>query len=101
MTGRNGLDRVHLAGHGIDRIPKLCARAAYAKQAIREKLIEQKLFVAEHGTGIPDIRDWRRPHASGAASPAWANAHFHGNSMPKASSGRGPQSGRPPIAAIL
>ena len=43
----------------IDRLPQLGARAAYFKQAIREKLIEHKQYIAEHGDDMPEIADWR------------------------------------------
>ena len=33
-------------------------RAAYAQQAIREKLIEHKQYIAKYGEDMPDIRDW-------------------------------------------
>ena len=42
MVERNDLDRFHLAGDVINRAPKLGYLAAYAKQAMRDKLIEQK-----------------------------------------------------------
>ena len=42
----NDLDRFHLVNDVIDRVPKLGARAAYAKQAIHSKLIEHKEFIA-------------------------------------------------------
>ena len=29
------------------------------KQMLRNKLIEHKLYVAEHGEDLPDIRDWK------------------------------------------
>ena len=41
----NDLDRFHLVNDVIDRVPKLGARAAYAKQAIRDKLIEHKEYI--------------------------------------------------------
>jgi xylulose-5-phosphate/fructose-6-phosphate phosphoketolase len=59
MTVRNDLDRFHLAADVIDRTPKLGAGAAYAKQAIRDKLIEQQVYITEHGDDLPEIRDWR------------------------------------------
>src|SRR5205085_5513045 len=40
MCVLNDLDRFHLVNDVIDRVPKLGARAAYAKQAIRDKLID-------------------------------------------------------------
>ena len=38
----NDLDRFHFVAGVIDRVPRLAARAAYAKQAICDKLIEHK-----------------------------------------------------------
>jgi xylulose-5-phosphate/fructose-6-phosphate phosphoketolase len=40
MVVRNELDRFHLVANAIQRVPGLGANAAYAKQAIRDKLIE-------------------------------------------------------------
>ena len=42
----------------IDRVPKLGARAAYAKQAIRDKLIEHKQYIARYGDDMPEIAGW-------------------------------------------
>jgi xylulose-5-phosphate/fructose-6-phosphate phosphoketolase len=58
MVVLNDLDRFHLVGDVIDRVPHLGASAAYAKQAIQEKLIEHKQYIAEHGEDMPEIRDW-------------------------------------------
>ena len=58
MCVLNGLDRFHLVGDVIDRLPKLGARAAYAKQAIRDRLIEHKAYIARHGDDMPDISGW-------------------------------------------
>src|SRR5262245_41072406 len=54
----NDLDRFHLAQDVIDRVPQLGERAAYAKQAIRDKLIEHKQYIAQHGDDMPDITGW-------------------------------------------
>ncbi len=59
MVVLNDLDRFHLVGDVIDRLPQLGARAAYFKQSINERLIEHKQYIAEHGDDLPAIRDWR------------------------------------------
>jgi xylulose-5-phosphate/fructose-6-phosphate phosphoketolase len=59
MVVMNDLDRFHLVADVIDRVPSLGPRAAYAKQAIRDKLIEHKLYIAAHGEDLPEIRNWK------------------------------------------
>ena len=58
MCVMNELDRFHLVGDVIDRVPKLGPRAAYAKQAIRDKLIEHKDCIRRHGDDMPEISGW-------------------------------------------
>ena len=59
MAVRNDLDRFHLVSDVIDRLPQLTSRAAYAKQAIRDKLIEHQQYIYEHGDDMPEITSWR------------------------------------------
>ena len=59
MAVMNDLDRFHLFGDVIDRLPQLGARVAYAKQAIREKLLEHKQYIAKHGEDLPEIQNWK------------------------------------------
>jgi xylulose-5-phosphate/fructose-6-phosphate phosphoketolase len=58
MCVMNELDRFHLISDVIDRVPKLGPRAAYAKQAIRDKLIEHKEYIARCGDDMPEITGW-------------------------------------------
>ena len=59
MVVRNDLDRFHLAADVIDRLPGLGPRAAYVKQALRDKLIEHNAYIRAHGEDMPEIREWR------------------------------------------
>jgi xylulose-5-phosphate/fructose-6-phosphate phosphoketolase len=60
----NDLSRLNLVADVIDRLPQLGSRAAYAKQAIREKLIEHKEYVSKYGVDLPEISDWKWPYAT-------------------------------------
>ena len=68
MVVLNDLDRFHLAEDVIDRLPQLGARAAYFKQAIRDKLIDHQQYIEEHGDDMPDIVRWRWSDEARAAA---------------------------------
>jgi xylulose-5-phosphate/fructose-6-phosphate phosphoketolase len=59
MVVLNRMDRFSLVNDIIDRVPMLAGRAAYAKQAIRDKLHDHKQYIAQCGDDLPEIRDWR------------------------------------------
>jgi len=61
MTVLNDVDRYHLAMDVIDRVPRIQKIAAHQKQALRNKLIEHKLYIASHGDDLPEVRDWKWP----------------------------------------
>jgi xylulose-5-phosphate/fructose-6-phosphate phosphoketolase len=62
MTVLNDLDRFHLAGDVIDRVPRLQRVGAHFKQFLRNKLVEHRQYICEHGDDMPEIRDWKWPH---------------------------------------
>jgi xylulose-5-phosphate/fructose-6-phosphate phosphoketolase len=71
MCVLNDLDRFHLVQDVIDRVPQLGARAAYAKQAIRDALIDHREYIYEYGEDGPEISGWTwgggKPASSGSS----------------------------------
>jgi xylulose-5-phosphate/fructose-6-phosphate phosphoketolase len=59
MVVINDLDRFHLAQDAIDRVPKLRKIGAYAKQEIRNKLIEHHHYITTYGKDMPEVDDWQ------------------------------------------
>jgi xylulose-5-phosphate/fructose-6-phosphate phosphoketolase len=81
MVVINDLDRFHLVGDVIDRVPSLGSRVAYAKQFIRDKLIDHKAYVHKYGQDMPEVREWRW-------SPSQpANTHRGNGASPRKSGG--------------
>jgi len=71
MAVLNDLDRFHLAAGVIDRMPALGPRAAYAKQAIHDKLIEHKQYIAARlCANCPRSRRSARRRSSARTRPA-------------------------------
>ncbi|MDH4301680.1 MAG: phosphoketolase family protein [Nitrospira sp.] len=59
MAVMNDIDRFHLVADVIDRIPLRSSQADYAKQALRDKRIEHKQYIAKHGEDMPEISRWK------------------------------------------
>jgi xylulose-5-phosphate/fructose-6-phosphate phosphoketolase len=59
MAVRNDLDRFDLVADVVDRVPGLAPQAAYAKQLVRDKLIEHEEYILKYGEDMPQIREWR------------------------------------------
>jgi len=58
MCVMNDMDRFHLVMDVVDRVPGLATRAAYAKQALLERLIDHRLYIRRYGDDMPEIKDW-------------------------------------------
>ncbi|MDR3722604.1 MAG: phosphoketolase family protein [Candidatus Acidoferrales bacterium] len=61
MTVLNDLDRFHLASDVVDRVPRLQGVSGHFKQFVRNKLVEHKEYIREHGDDMPEIKDWKWP----------------------------------------
>ncbi len=55
----NNIDRFSLAMDVINRVPKLQAIGAHAKEKFKNKQIECRQYAYEHGTDLPDVINWR------------------------------------------
>jgi len=62
MTVLNDLDRFHLAGDVVDRVPRLQSVGGHFKQLLRNRLVEHRQYICEHGDDMPEIRDWTWPY---------------------------------------
>jgi xylulose-5-phosphate/fructose-6-phosphate phosphoketolase len=61
MAVLNDLDRFHLAGDALDRLPQLGASVAYLKQHLADQLAEHRAYIRRYGEDMPSIRNWRWP----------------------------------------
>jgi xylulose-5-phosphate/fructose-6-phosphate phosphoketolase len=53
------LDRFHLAGDVIDRLPGLISSTAYVKQVLHDKVPGHKACIGKHGEYMPEIFNWK------------------------------------------
>jgi xylulose-5-phosphate/fructose-6-phosphate phosphoketolase len=59
MTVLNRLDRFQLALDAVQRVPRVKALADGALQRFTEIMQRHKLYVAEYGEDLPEVRNWK------------------------------------------
>jgi len=59
MVVRNDLDRFHLFADAVERVDALKAKRAYARQFVRDRLVDHRNYIEAFGEDMPEIRDWQ------------------------------------------
>ncbi len=59
MAVLNDLDRFHLAGDVVDRVPRLARIGAHFKQWLRDRLVDHTHYITQTGDDMPEVRDWK------------------------------------------
>src|SRR5437870_8878124 len=57
MAMMNDLDRFHLAGDVVDRVPGLQRIGAHFQQFLRNKLVQHQQYTREHGDDLPEVKN--------------------------------------------
>jgi len=65
MCVLNDIDRFHLAMDIVDRVPKLEHMRAYAREMVRDKIIDHKNYIYQHGEDMPEIQNWTWSYGKG------------------------------------
>jgi xylulose-5-phosphate/fructose-6-phosphate phosphoketolase len=59
MTVLNQVDPYDLAMDVIDRVPRLQGTSGPARDHLKNKIIEHRMYVRRHGEDLPEIREWQ------------------------------------------
>jgi len=59
MCVLNELDRFHLAIDVLERVERLRNVTAHVWQMLRDKLVDHRQYIEEHGEDLPEVRDWK------------------------------------------
>jgi xylulose-5-phosphate/fructose-6-phosphate phosphoketolase len=65
MTVLNQVDRFNLAIDVIDRVARLQGSSGSARETLKNKLVEHRIYVRSHGEDMPEIRNWQWSSAPG------------------------------------
>jgi xylulose-5-phosphate/fructose-6-phosphate phosphoketolase len=65
MTVLNQVDRFDLAMDVIDRVQRFQGTSGWARETLKNKLIEHRIYVRTHGEDMPEVRDWQWRPADG------------------------------------
>jgi xylulose-5-phosphate/fructose-6-phosphate phosphoketolase len=65
MAVVNQIDRFDLAMDVIDRVTRLQGSSGSARETLKNKLVEHRIYVRSHGEDLPEIRDWQWTPAPG------------------------------------
>ncbi|HQR81131.1 MAG TPA: phosphoketolase, partial [Actinomycetota bacterium] len=57
----NDIDRFHLVIDVIDRVPGLGAQAAGLRQAMVDRRVAHRNYIAQRGEDLPEVREWVWP----------------------------------------
>src|SRR5262245_14763209 len=58
----NETSRFNLVIDVIERVPKLCTKAAHLKEEMRNEIIDNMAYAHEHGADRPEIVNWTWPY---------------------------------------
>jgi xylulose-5-phosphate/fructose-6-phosphate phosphoketolase len=61
MCVLNDIDRFDLAIDVLDRVERVRNVTAHVRQMLRNKLLDHKQYIDEHGEDMPEVRDWTWP----------------------------------------
>jgi xylulose-5-phosphate/fructose-6-phosphate phosphoketolase len=61
MCVLNNIDRFQLTLDAVHRVPRLASQVGPTEQWYSEAIQRHKLYVAENGEDMPEVRDWRWP----------------------------------------
>jgi xylulose-5-phosphate/fructose-6-phosphate phosphoketolase len=79
MCVLNEIDRYSLAIDVIDRVPRLGNAAAYARQELKDRIIQHRRYIRTYGEDLPEIQRWQ--WQSSAQEDADQGAAGHGEGV--------------------